>query len=301
MLSCLCKILHTIITRRLEWYFEKSLQFSRDIYGCGAAFYDPQIEVRMQFKIEVDLSIMHCELIAISEALSYVASLDNNKCIVLSDSKSALLHLARLPSRIRGYPIAYNILDSICKLRESNKEVIIQWIPSHVGIIGNEEVDLAARQAVSDGIPYSCLPLHDEKLREVKVICTRMWNEYFDERSRTKGIWYKTIQCQPPLYPWFETAKLKRQYIITLLRLRSGHIPSNKFKWLMGISDTPNCPECDVVEDVQHVLMECVRNEAHRQDMKVMLDHGVGICNSILASPLSDEARMLTKLYLYIM
>lgn len=282
-------------------FYEIYTDGSRDTHGCGAAFFDPQIDICMQFKIEVDLSIMHCELIALSEALSYVATLDRNKCIVLSDSKSALLHLARLPSRIRGHPIAYNILDSICKLRKSNKEVIIQWIPSHVGIIGNEKADLAARHAVSDGIPYSCLPLHSEKLSEVKINCSRMWNEYFDERSRTKGIWYKTVQCQPPRYPWFETVKLNRQYTITLLRLRSGHIPSNKFKWLMGISDTPNCPECDVVEDVQHVLMECVRNEVIRQDMRTMLDQGVGTCNSILASPLSDEARMLTKLYLYIM
>lgn len=63
---------------------------SREEKGCGAAFYDPQADLRGKFVINCDISIMHCELIAISEALSYSTSLEVNKVVILSDSKSAL-------------------------------------------------------------------------------------------------------------------------------------------------------------------------------------------------------------------
>jgi hypothetical protein len=50
-----------------------------------------------------------------------------------------------------------------------------------------------------------------------------------------------------------------------MMRLRSGHIPLNKFGHLMGKVSSPNYDECDVPEEVYHVIMECVRNEAVRR------------------------------------
>lgn len=116
----------------------------------------------------------------ISESLSYVLTCAGSQFVILSDSKSALLHLARLTSTIRGYPIAYTILESICEIQNANKTIVIQWIPSHIGIMGNEE----AKQAVCDGDPYPCIPLHNEILSNFKEICKQNWQEYFDERSR---------------------------------------------------------------------------------------------------------------------
>ncbi|CAK1553445.1 unnamed protein product [Leptosia nina] len=127
--------------------------------GCGAAFFDPQLNIKLPVKLNSNISIMHCELMAIAEALSYVDSVNNSQFLILSDSKSALFHLARLPSRNRGLPIAYSILDSICKLKVKNKTVQIQWIPSHVGIEGNEEADRWAKYAVLNGVSYHLMIL----------------------------------------------------------------------------------------------------------------------------------------------
>ncbi|CAG4975226.1 unnamed protein product [Colias eurytheme] len=38
LISCLCKILHTIINRRLEWYFEKSLKFPEEMLRINQSF-----------------------------------------------------------------------------------------------------------------------------------------------------------------------------------------------------------------------------------------------------------------------
>lgn len=66
----------------------------------------------------------------------------------------------------------------------------------------------------------------------------------------------------------------------------------------MGKSNSPNCAECDSMEDAYHILMECVRNEVERMDFvaKSGIDlYAVGMCNNILALPLSKEAEMLVK------
>ncbi|XP_045761310.1 uncharacterized protein LOC123864731 [Maniola jurtina] len=282
---------------RYNSFYKLYTDGSKDVAGSGAAIFDPQAEISMKFKIESNINIMHTELIAISECLSYILSLEGDKFVILSDSKSALLHLARLTSNIRGYPIAYDILDSICKINNNNKTVIIQWLPSHVGIMGNEEADTAAKRAISDGIPYDCIPLPNEILIKFKQECVVEWQEYFDERSRVKGIWYKTIVCQLPRCPWFAESKFKRAEIITLLRLRSGHIPSNKFKFMVKRSSTQNCIECGntQVDDVFHLLMECARNGSKRPRV-LKNNYSVGMCNTILAAPLAKDVRSLLKM-----
>ncbi|XP_013183181.2 probable RNA-directed DNA polymerase from transposon BS [Amyelois transitella] len=284
------------LNRHYNSYYKLYTDGSKNKMGCGAAFYDSNMITSVKFSISGDISIMHAELIAISEALQYAITLQSTLIVIFTDSKSALLHLARIPSNSRGCPIAYTILETMNKLRHLDKNVLLQWIPSHIGIRGNEEADLAAKQAISEGISYECKPLQNEALNLSKVDCRRLWHEYFNERSRYKGIWYKTIQCQPPLYPWFDDHHGNRVTIVTLLRLRCGHIPSNKFKYLMGISDTPDCPECNKVDDVQHVLMECVRNEALRRELRLSGGNAVGRCNSLLADPLSECAKCLVKL-----
>ncbi|VVC87486.1 unnamed protein product [Leptidea sinapis] len=65
---------------------------SKDVSGSGAAVFDPQAGISLKFKIDSDTNIMHTEPIAISECLSYILSLECDKFVILSDSKSALLH-----------------------------------------------------------------------------------------------------------------------------------------------------------------------------------------------------------------
>jgi hypothetical protein len=240
---------------------------------------------------------MHIELIAIEEALSYINSLNCDSIVILTDSKSALQHLVRSTSHVRGSPVAYRILESILKLQSFNKQIKLQWIPGHVELKENEAVDALARQAVVDGIPLSVLPLHSDYVKLVKKRCLIGWQEYFDLRSRERGIWFKTIQPQVSYYPWFDLAPYNRNRLKTALRLRSGHIPSNKFAFLMRKVSSPNCNECGTIEDVIHVLLECVRTEAVRTSAwsdRRLLD--IGLVGSILSLPMSDEADILYNL-----
>lgn len=266
--------------------------------AMGAAFFDSQTDSFMKFKICNNMSIMYLELLAILEALSYIKSIDYNKFVILTDSKSSLQHVARCTSCLRGTPIAYDIIRTIWELRSYSKEVILQWIPSHIGLVGNERVDRLAKEASCDGVPISTLPFFTDFIYLVKEHCYQLWKVYFDERSVEKGIWYRTLQNEPWKSPWFEDANLNRNYLVIALRLRSGHIPLNKFAFLMQKVPSPLCTECGVVEDVIHIMLECVRNEDFRfgffrNDIYFI---STGGCNTVLAYPLSKKAKLLFKM-----
>uniref|UniRef100_S4PIJ9 Non-LTR retrotransposon CATS n=1 Tax=Pararge aegeria TaxID=116150 RepID=S4PIJ9_9NEOP len=265
----------------------------------GAAFHDSGSN-NILFKITSNVCIMSVELFAISEALAYVEASRYKKVVIFTDSKSALQHLARCASGLRGVPVAYAILARINNVLESFVELRLQWIPSHIGLRGNEKADLLAKTACLEGSEVFVMPNYAEVTVKYKSIIYDMWKEYFDRRSKEKGIWYRTIQSQPPRKPWFEVGKLNRSMIKIAHRLRSGHVPSNKFLFLMRKSDSPNCDVCGVVEDVHHLLIECARDDQGRRtlirDLKLNLSD-IGVFHTILSSPTSGEAKMIYDFY----
>lgn len=119
-----------------------------------------------------------------------------------------------------------------------------------------------------------------------------MWQEYFDRRSTEKGIWFRTIQPHVQKFPWIDGVSLKRSTLIIALRLRSGHIPSKKFGFLMKKIASPNCEYCGVIEDVEHILLECVRNETLRLTHfgNALTGNDVGVIIAALSVPHSDNA-----------
>ncbi|KAG6461494.1 hypothetical protein O3G_MSEX012673 [Manduca sexta] len=262
---------------------------------AGAAFYDLYANCHAKFKINSNsISIMEIELVAILEALSYIKSTNYSNVVILPDSKSSLQHLAQCTSNFRGRPVAYAILKLLMELQSSSKNIILQWIPSHMGLNGNEVADKLAKQAITDGIPLHIMPSFANYIPLLKKICFDSWNEYFDERSREKGIWYRTIQPHTLSSPWIDNKILNRNELVIALRLRSGHIPCNKFSYLMRKTTSPNCQTCQVIDDIYHILMECARNTSMRNDCDInILD--IGHCNSLLALPLSEDTRKLYK------
>ena len=71
-------------------------------------------------------------------------------------------------------------MESIITTKEKGIDLVIQWIPSHIGIHGNEYIDSIAKQALL--LPYitdiSC-PLADRE-NQCK---TALWNSWRSERE----------------------------------------------------------------------------------------------------------------------
>lgn len=52
------------------------------------------------------------------------------------------------PGRMSGQYIMLRIVEEIKKLRKSEYIIELHWIPTHMGIVGNELVDKAAKEAI---------------------------------------------------------------------------------------------------------------------------------------------------------
>jgi ribonuclease HI len=275
---------------------------SKSSLGSGAAYIDTARDIHSKYRINLTVSIMTVELIAILEALHYIKRQAFHNCVILTDSKSALQHLARCASGYsRGVQIAYEVLKVMLEVKKHSTHLKLQWIPAHIGLRGNEEADRLAKLACTTGDYFHILPFYTEILPKFKKKCAHKFKQYFDERSTEKGIWFKTIQCQPPRIPWFYNYKLSRREIVELHRLRSGHYPSNKFAYLMKKVTSPDCDVCGTIDDVQHILVECKKYEQKRDLMvrKFQLNRqDVGAFISILADPTSPAAKYLVEMIL---
>lgn len=268
-----------------------------DALSSGVAFYDAVRKQTECYRNTSPVCIMTLELFAISEALSYAQYNinNNNNIVILSDCKSALQHISGCITGKISSSVAYKIVRQLESFDKNSTCVKLQWIPSHIGLTGNEEVDRLAKSAAIDGSDTYIMPSYSELLPKYKRVCFENWREYFDERSKSKGIWYRTLQSQPHRSPWF-VGDVSRKLVVIAHRLRSGHIPLRVFAHMMGKVTSPNCEICDKPEDVYHVLMECVRNQAERRqvfaDLRVN-EFSVGVVQDILSCPTSREARMI--------
>ncbi|CAH2084645.1 unnamed protein product [Euphydryas editha] len=173
--------------------------------GSSCAFYDVAADFGAKFLIENScIPIMGVELTAINEAVHYIESTPYNKIVIFTDSKSSLQHLLRsAKGGCVGRNEAYLIIKCIHRLIRSGVEVGLQWIPSHVGVRGNEVADSLASKALQNGIPLDIVPHYTDHLPKIKNDNYTKFKSYFNECSQNKGLWYRTIVDEPPREPWF--------------------------------------------------------------------------------------------------
>lgn len=114
-------------------------------------------------------------------------------------------------------------------IQQKEKKIELVWIPSHVGIPGNEEVDQLAKDSLKIHdiepikIPYNDLfAIPNKKLIDIqtknlnendKDKGTFFFKNYYDNKFKTK--------------PWFYNLPDCRSTIVNMLRLRSGHTSLN--------------------------------------------------------------------------
>ncbi|KAJ4436721.1 hypothetical protein ANN_16853 [Periplaneta americana] len=85
------------------------------------------------------------EIIAISESLRNLLCHINQfkNAIILSDSKAAILSIV---SKHTSSSQTAEITKMLSQLISFNKRIVFQWIPSHCGILGNENADALAKK-----------------------------------------------------------------------------------------------------------------------------------------------------------
>ncbi|GBN55468.1 putative RNA-directed DNA polymerase from transposon X-element [Araneus ventricosus] len=202
------------------------------------------INSTLSFQLHPSCSIFTAEITAILHALSQISSGPPDNYIIYSDSLSALESMTSL-NRF-SHPLTFNILELHDRLTTKGFTILFCWIPSHVGISGNELADNHARSATNS--LNSPVPVNDVK-KYVKSILHSKWQAQWDLKNTNKPQSIKRlIDCWPSLPI--------RKLDTVLTRLRIGHTRFTHRHLLLG-EPAPLCTACQCQMTVLHILIEC--------------------------------------------
>ena len=128
-----------------------------------------------------------------------------------------------------------------------NNSIILTWIPSHIGIQGNERADRAVYTRISNTkIPYTNLkPL-------INKFILKKWQKSWNDQTQNK-----LHHIQDTIGEWPAGYRRNRKEVI-ISRLRIGHTHithSHLLKW----EDSPVCSIYKVLLPVKHILINCDR------------------------------------------
>ena len=182
--------------------------------------------------------------IAIDLALDFISSCDaNNKLIIFSDSLSVLKAMNNTSSK---NPQIQKLLEKWHELL-AYKEIVLCWIPSHIGIKGNEIVDKQAKTSLSLEPTLFKISFSNFKPSINKYILGQ-W-----QTSWNNSIGKKLLEIKPTIGEHQSVVRNIRKEKVILARLRLGHARVTHSYLLQG-EEQPQCFGCDAPFTVRHFL-----------------------------------------------
>lgn len=237
---------------------------SKDNEGVGIGIFLEDTKEKLQFFSDLQISIKCTEMIAIFLAIHLTLKMGKKNITILTDSKSSCTSLANhvLNKHCKTDKYFENKIINLANIH-TNTNITVQWIPAHVGIIGNEIADSLAgeKHKKKQANTYNQIILPKEEILTIcKLDIHNKWIEKYKNITLTKGKFYANIMPEPMLKPWFrKTTTLDSTQLKQIIRLRSGHSYDKKFKKLMNISDTNLCNTCNELENAEHIIEQCTQ------------------------------------------
>ena len=147
-------------------------------------------------------------------ALRYVKSTTKRKkFVIFGDSKSVLQALLSK----WDHPTVQTIMRFLVFLHTIHKTVIFCWLPSHMGIYGNERADSAAKAALQKDVS-ECLISYTDAYQYISQYVRDLWQSEWDTAVNNKLHATKPlIGEQPSAY------RSVRRDEVVLSRLKLGH------------------------------------------------------------------------------
>lgn len=264
------------VDRHIDLYtdgskIEKEGQLLETAVGC-AVFSEKEF-FSCSFRLPDLSSIFSAEAMAIIFALNKIEEYSQNILVqvdsfrIFSDSESTLKAVCSIQGLNYESPLICEIRCKILDLKEKGIEVELFWIPSHVGIQGNEQADKMAKVAtekisvINRDIPVSDL------FRKFKSLCCGKNQSRLISEFEHKGIFYYERYFNTRNKPWFHDIYAHRRVISTINRIRSGHNSSKLNLFRYNIVDSPMC-KCNLYEEsIEHIFWQCDRYEVERGEL----------------------------------
>lgn len=198
-------------------------------------------------RLPSDSSVYTAELTALNLALEMIQNTKKKRFIIFSDSLSALEAISR---RNLNHPELLDFFKTFTKMKGQKREIVLAWVPGHVGIHGNELADAAAREAITEEMSASYIPFSDLK-RKISSYCNALWQEEWNEKINNK-----LFEIQPNLSESLPSVGGNRKESVVFSRLKIGHTFLTHAYLLKG-ENAPQCTSCQEPLTVKHILITC--------------------------------------------
>lgn len=255
-----------LIREKYERYYQIFTDGSKTLEGVGYGIYDQQTKSSFSYKLKEEFSIMNAELVGIIEAIEYAISINQFKIVIFTDSQSSC---SMLDNSRQENNYLINHLYSIVQFNNI-QEIIIQWIPGHANIVGNDRADRAAKLGTKrteiENYPLTL----DDCLLAFKNEIQREWNKEYIEISREKGKEHFKILPQITLKPWFKDIHLPTSQTIQLGRIRTFHTATKERLARWNLIRSELCETCQVKEDIFHILFDCSKLSSARRKYPIL-------------------------------
>src|SRR5687768_2073121 len=130
------------------------------------------------------------------------------------------------------------------------KVVSLFWLPSHVGIRGNEKADAAARAALSLPVTHFQIP-HTDLKSKIDAHFIKVW------QVRWNSVVFNKLKLIKPNLGFTKLAGLHRQKDeSTLHRIRIGHTYL-MHSFLLKQEAAQQCMACACYFTMDHILLHC--------------------------------------------
>lgn len=236
----------------LEVYTDGSVDKKRGT--ATAAYTIPAISTESAVLLNIETSSTTAETVAILLALTALQERPEiGKAVILTDSRSALVHIAN-PEH--APLIAQEAAHIATKLEDNGWRLVFQWVPSHSGILGNERADTLATRAHS----ISTTTHNLRRFHEARLLIARDLRKRHPDPGTANG------EGPVPV----PTSKLTRKDATLLHRLRTNSAFTRKTLHRFGRTSqrsSADCTACGDVEDIDHILWHCPEYEKARKTL----------------------------------
>ena len=206
-----------------------------------------------------DTSVFCAELFALLRALQYILSRRVPRAIVCSDSKSALQCLTNTDNT---RSLVRDIQMTLHEIERNRLDVLLMWIPGHVGILGNERADYRAKQALTKEDITPIPPDYRDILSVLRGSVAQWFSRWWRESRPT---FLKTVK--PTTGEWVSSYRRSRREEVALARLRLGHTRLTH-SGLFNNGGYGNCSTCHSPLSVVHILLQCRKYDDDRRFLR---------------------------------
>jgi ribonuclease HI len=261
---------------------------SKDEHGkIGIGIYVPKLQVSINHKLPDNLSIFTAEMMAILTALEKISENPPKMVTIFTDSLSSIQALRR-PSQCNRPDIAEKILCTSTNLHGSGCKVKLAWIPSHLGIKGNEKADKEANKGRNSLSKIEVGVTKTEIKSTIKEFINEQWIDKW--KNSTNGRIAFLLFKMPSRKDQIKEI-LKIPMNRKLLKLRVGR---GRF-----LIDDPICFTCMLTNSIPHIF-ECeLHNEKRKElDQYCKLNNIPMSFETLLNNELDTETKRLVKHFL---